>query len=65
MGGIFNAMVAPLIFSTVLEYPLTLVLACLLMLELVALKRIDLIPDENRDRQRLLLSLGARMQGGH
>jgi SAM-dependent methyltransferase len=31
LGGIFNAMVAPLIFSTVLEYPLTLVLACLLM----------------------------------
>jgi hypothetical protein len=31
LGGIFNAMVAPLIFSSVVEYPLTLVLACLLM----------------------------------
>ncbi|HVM62756.1 MAG TPA: fused MFS/spermidine synthase [Verrucomicrobiae bacterium] len=31
LGGVFNAMVAPLIFSTVAEYPLTLVLACLLM----------------------------------
>jgi SAM-dependent methyltransferase len=31
LGGIFNAMVAPLIFSTIMEYPLTLVLACLLM----------------------------------
>jgi hypothetical protein len=31
LGGIFNALLAPLVFSTVLEYPLTLVLACLLM----------------------------------
>src|SRR5579862_4742616 len=31
LGGIFNAIVAPLIFSTVVEYPLTLVLACLLI----------------------------------
>ena len=31
LGGIFNAIVAPMIFSTVVEYPLTLVLACLLM----------------------------------
>jgi len=31
LGGIFNAVVAPLIFSTVVEYPLTLVLACLLI----------------------------------
>ena len=31
LGGIFNAMLAPLIFSTVVEYPLTLVLACALM----------------------------------
>jgi hypothetical protein len=31
LGGIFNALLAPVIFSTVLEYPLTLVLACLLM----------------------------------
>jgi SAM-dependent methyltransferase len=31
LGGMFNAMLAPVIFSTVVEYPLTLVLACLLM----------------------------------
>jgi hypothetical protein len=31
LGGIFNALLAPLIFSSVLEYPLTLALACLLM----------------------------------
>lgn len=31
LGGIFNAMLAPLVFPTVYEYPLTIVLACLLM----------------------------------
>jgi hypothetical protein len=30
MGGVFNALVAPVIFPTVVEYPLVLVLACLL-----------------------------------
>jgi hypothetical protein len=30
LGGIFNALLAPLMFSTVLEYPLVLVLACAL-----------------------------------
>ncbi len=30
LGGIFNALLAPLLFSAVAEYPLTLVLACLL-----------------------------------
>jgi hypothetical protein len=30
LGGIFNALLAPVLFSTVVEYPLTLVLACLL-----------------------------------
>jgi spermidine synthase len=29
LGGLFNALVAPLLFTTVLEYPLVLVLACL------------------------------------
>ena len=29
LGGIFNALIAPVIFSTVIEYPLALVLACL------------------------------------
>lgn len=30
LGGVFNAVVAPLIFSSVAEYPIALVLACLL-----------------------------------
>jgi spermidine synthase len=30
LGGVFNALLAPLLFDTVLEYPLVLVLACLL-----------------------------------
>ncbi len=30
LGGLFNALAAPLIFSTVVEYPLALVIACLL-----------------------------------
>ncbi|MBI4355428.1 MAG: fused MFS/spermidine synthase [Candidatus Omnitrophica bacterium] len=30
LGGVFNALVAPLVFNTVLEYPLAIVLACLL-----------------------------------
>jgi hypothetical protein len=30
LGGIFNALVAPMIFKQVLEYPIVLVLACLL-----------------------------------
>ncbi len=30
LGGLFNALVAPLIFNAVVEYPLVLVLACLL-----------------------------------
>lgn len=31
LGGIFNALLAPWLFSTVLEYPITLVLACALL----------------------------------
>ncbi|KAB8146077.1 hypothetical protein F8S13_01255 [Chloroflexia bacterium SDU3-3] len=30
LGGVFNSLVAPLVFRTVLEYPLVLVLACML-----------------------------------
>src|SRR4030095_1319172 len=30
LGGIFNALVAPLIFTTVIEYPLMMLLACLM-----------------------------------
>jgi len=31
LGGVFNALLAPVLFKTVLEYPLTLVLACVLV----------------------------------
>jgi hypothetical protein len=31
LGGLFHAVVAPLVFSAIVEYPLTLVLACLLL----------------------------------
>ena len=31
MGGIFNAIVAPMLFSSVLEYPIVLALACLVV----------------------------------
>jgi spermidine synthase len=31
LGGLFNALLAPLIFTSLAEYPLTLVLACLLL----------------------------------
>lgn len=31
MGGIFNALIAPLIFHSVIEYPLMMLLACLLL----------------------------------
>lgn len=33
LGGLFNALVAPLVFDRVVEYPLLLVLACLVRLE--------------------------------
>src|SRR5258708_5666191 len=31
LGGLFNALIAPVIFNGIVEYPLALVLACLLM----------------------------------
>jgi hypothetical protein len=30
LGGVFNALIAPIVFDTVVEYPLAIVLACLL-----------------------------------
>jgi SAM-dependent methyltransferase len=39
LGGVFNALVAPKIFSTVAEYPLVLVLACLLRPEFAAARK--------------------------
>lgn len=31
LGGLFNAILAPMLFDSVLEYPITLILACLLL----------------------------------
>ena len=53
LGGIFNALLAPIIFSSVLEYPLIIVAACLV--------RPSLSPPTARPNQRwwdLLLPLG-------
>ncbi|MCI0461432.1 MAG: fused MFS/spermidine synthase [Gemmataceae bacterium] len=44
LGGLFNALLAPLLFRTILEYPLALMLACLL------LPRTDPGPDRPRSR---------------
>jgi SAM-dependent methyltransferase len=46
LGGIFNAVLAPVLFRTVVEYPLVIVLACLLRtggtVEIPARRRLDL-----------------------
>jgi hypothetical protein len=39
LGGVFNALVAPLVFKSVIEYPLAIVLACLLLPKLVRKSR--------------------------
>jgi spermidine synthase len=43
LGGLFNALVAPLVFNAIIEYPLVLVLACHL--------RPRLIPEEEGERK--------------
>jgi hypothetical protein len=42
LGGLFNALIAPLVFNTLAEYPLAMVLACFLR------------PSEHSDKQRSL-----------
>jgi len=39
LGGVFNTLVAPLVFTHVIEYPLGLVLACLLRASFIDLRR--------------------------
>jgi hypothetical protein len=36
LGGIFNALIAPVLFTSVIEYPLAILLSCLLLPKLVA-----------------------------
>ncbi|MDX6269709.1 MAG: hypothetical protein QOD28_932, partial [Acidobacteriota bacterium] len=45
LGGIFNALIAPTLFDTTLEYPLVIVLACLLLPRPAAVR-----PDTPRER---------------
>jgi len=49
LGGLFNALVAPVIFNTTLEYPLVIVLACLLLPRPVATQE-----EEDTPRERWL-----------
>ena len=42
LGGAFNSLLAPLLFSSVIEYPLTIVMVCLLLPR-------DLLADKGRD----------------
>jgi hypothetical protein len=52
-GGLFNALVAPVIFHTLVEYPLAIVLACLI-------RPRDTTDDSSRDRLLdLILPVGA------
>jgi hypothetical protein len=52
VGGFFNALLAPVIFRTVLEYPLALVLACLLSPRLT-------VADDKRSERLLDLAVPA------
>jgi hypothetical protein len=57
LGGLFNAIVAPLLFTGVVEYPLTLVFACLLV---PAFHRRDAEPALPLDKLGNRLSKGAQ-----
>jgi spermidine synthase len=46
LGGLFNALLAPLVFNAIIEYPLVLVLACLLR------PRLDADEDEQGKRKK-------------
>lgn len=50
LGGIFNALVAPVLFTSVIEYPLAIVLSCLLLPKLAAERddAVSLIQKEQR-----------------
>lgn len=46
LGGVFNALVAPMVFNSVVEYPLAIVLACLLLP-----KVLEQQPEPSRERR--------------
>ena len=41
LGGVFNAILAPMIFTEVLEYPIAMILACMLLPSVVDYKKLD------------------------
>src|ERR687886_967518 len=57
LGGVFNALVAPVAFDTVFEYPLAMVLACLFLPRLRRSERRDGEEAGTRTQRRLDLAL--------
>jgi SAM-dependent methyltransferase len=55
-GGIFNALVAPLVFNSIAEYPLVIVAACFLVVKTVS-------GEANRFRRRLDFALPIALAG--
>ncbi len=50
LGGIFNALIAPVAFDTVVEYPLAIILACLFVPGLVLARLLQRSPDSEERR---------------
>jgi hypothetical protein len=57
LGGVFNALIAPVAFDTVFEYPLAMVLACLFLPRLRRSERRDGEEAGTRTQRRLDLAL--------
>src|SRR4028118_1513692 len=52
LGGIFNALIAPVAFDTVVEYPLAIVLACLFVPGAILARLLTRRPEDRRDARR-------------
>ena len=52
LGGVFNALIAPIAFDTVVEYPLAIVLACLFVPGAILARLLIRSPEERRDAGR-------------
>jgi hypothetical protein len=61
LGGLFNALVAPVVFNGVVEYPLALVLACLLTPSLEGEKKTRLGPVLGTALMGYLLGIGVAL----
>jgi hypothetical protein len=55
LGGMFNALIAPLIFNDIIEYYLVLVLACLLLPELEEETEIAAAPPQDAPHWKMML----------